>query len=239
MAVIALAGLQAGGRTANAAEINFCFNFWAPYAFKEDGAIRGVSIDVLTEASRRAGYVATFTELPWNRCIQAVESGEMHAVLDAAERSNFLQGPTSYSVYSNTFWVHADNTLYAADLEELQDGRIGLVSGYEYPDDLIRAIEANGLTIDYSVDDEANLRKLAFKRVDVIVADRVSTLWRLQRQDLRLRPLDPDHSADRLYPSFNKAFGERQRKIDEAIQKMQADGELQRIFESYVNAAAL
>lgn len=234
LAVCAL-GLSPGGTArADPAPVVFCFNAWPPYAFRQDDAIAGVSIEIMQAAARRAGYAPDFVELPWNRCIQSVEAGTVHAALDAARRDNLLQGPESYSAYTNTFWVRPDSPIRAATPEAFRGLRLGLVSGYEYPASLLAAATANGMTVDYSVDDGANVRKLVFGRVDVIVADRISTRWMLRQEGIELRPLSPDHSADTLYPSFNPAFHERHRRIDAALADMRQTGEIDAVIRKYV-----
>ncbi len=214
--------------------INYCYNIWAPYAFQGERGLSGVSVDVMREATARAGYVAVFAELPWNRCLQAVRDGRQHAVLDAARRPGFLQGPSSYSAYSNTFWVRGDSPVDRPELSVMRGLRIGLVEGYDYPSDILQGIRTYELVVDYSVDDGTNLRKLMFDRIDVIVADRVSTMWALRGKESDLHAVDPDHSVDMLYPSFGAAFPERQRQVDRAIRLMLDDGSIEATYRAYL-----
>jgi len=237
LAICALGLSPDGAARAEPAPVVFCFNAWPPYAFQQEDGIAGISIEIMAAAARRAGYAPDFVELPWNRCIQSVETGAVHAVLDAARRDGLLQGPESYSAYTNTFWVRPDSRIRTARPGAFGGLRIGLVSGYEYPASLLADVAANGLTVDYSVDDGANVRKLAFGRVDVIVADRISTRWMLRQDAIELRPLAPDHSADTLYPSFNPAFRERHRRIDAALAEMRQAGEIDAVIRKYVGKA--
>ena len=218
----------------HSAEARFCFNEWRPYAFVRDGRPVGISVEIMTAATRLAKMDAVFTELPWNRCLAMVRQGELDAVLDAAKRDEFLQGPTSYSVYSNTIWVRGDSPVKRLDFPALRNATIGLVDGYEYPPELLSKIAAHGIKIEMSVDDSTNLRKLAFDRVQAIVGDYVGTLFEARETGLDMRALEPDHSADRLYPSFFRGRAGLQRVIDGALAKLVSDGFVDSVYRKYV-----
>lgn len=89
-------------------EVRFCFNSWPPYVKVEQDQSTGITVDILREAARRAGLKVSFRELPWNRCLQNVRDGEFDAVLDAAERTEFLRGPVSFSLHTYSFWIRDD-----------------------------------------------------------------------------------------------------------------------------------
>lgn len=214
--------------------VRFCFNIWPPYAQRDGSGFDGISIDLLTEASRRAGLTAAFEELPWNRCLEMVRQGEIDAVVDAMDREEFLQGPSSYSVYSNTIWVRDDSDVTALSFDALASRTVGLVHGYQYPEDLLRELTDAGMNNEYSVDDAANMRMLAAGRVDAIVADLVSTLSFARDHGLAIRPLVPDHSADRLYPSFNPDRTDLQKAVDAALAEMIDDGTVDQVYRDYL-----
>lgn len=192
LAIVMLAAVPVQSR-AESERIRFCFSPWPPYTYTENGKAAGLSIRVLDEAARRAGLAVEYHERPWKRCLHEVRAGAFDAVIDAAQRSDFLQGPTSYSVYTNTFWVREDTPIQAFSMPALGGSTVGLVTGYTYPDELVKTPP---YAIDYSVDDETNLRKLAVGRVDAVVADRVSAMHAADGAGLPLRPLRPTHSFD-------------------------------------------
>lgn len=212
------------------ATVDYCFNHWPPYATLDKGETKGISITVLREASRRAGYEARFVELPWKRCLQAVERGKIDAVIDAAERDEFLQGPASFSVYTNTFWFRAGETVGGNLPGALKGRRIGLVAGYTYGDELESAIEAAGIVTDLASNDANNVDKLVARRVDAIIGDYVSTRLYAETNGLRLTPALPHYSVDRLFPSFNKERAAVHNDIDAALSTMIEDGTVDRIY---------
>ncbi|WP_020591462.1 substrate-binding periplasmic protein [Kiloniella laminariae] len=228
--------------------IRYCYNEWPPYSIPTEGGYesdgsqkaraRGISVEVMTEASRRAGYEAIFIELPWKRCLQSVRNGELDAVLDAAARDDFIQGPAYNSIYTNTFWVHGYSEISSPDLAaivEKQTGVLmGLVDGYVYPENLLAEIGAAHLEVDYAVDDLANLYKLFQGRVNIIVADFVSTFYYNAHNDLSLRALQPAHSFDPLFPSFHPDRVKMQRQVNRALEEMTRDGSLDEIYRAEI-----
>ena len=235
-ATVALAASSAGAEQ-HLAEARFCFNDWPPYtSVDEEGAV-GISVEVLTEAATRAGYQPVFTELPWNRCLELVRDGTIDAVVDAAHRPLYLQGPASFSVYSNTIWVAETSAQTAPDLAAFSGQRFGFVAGYEYPQAILNSFAEHQIEIAYSVDDAANIRQLAYDRVDAIVGDFVGTLLYAEENDLPIRPLYPSHSVDRLYPSFNAELPDMQRAFDAAIQQMLDDGSIDAIYQQHIGVS--
>lgn len=237
VAVVSVVLGFSGAVAAVAAEthgVAFCFNDWPPYAMSTDDGAKGLSVDILREAARRAGLAVRFVALPWKRCLQAVEAGEVDAVMDAADRPEFIHGAVSYTVYTNTFWVRTDDPMTKFDAKALAGRRLGLVAGYVYGDALDRLFADSGATIEEAVDDGTNIRKLAYGRTDIIVADFVSTHIFAADNQLDLRALQPAHSLDRLYPSFNPARRETMAAIDTALQSMCADGWIERAYEAQI-----
>jgi len=210
--------------------VDFCFNDWPPYSVMKDGTADGITVDILREAARRVGLAATFRELPWKRCLQMVEAGRVDAVMDAARRDEYVQGDASSTVYTNTFWVRADDPLQAFDTADLPGRSVGLVNGYQYGKELDEILAQPEIVKEYSKDDSTNIRKLSFKRVDIIIGDFASTRYFAEMNGLSLRALLPSHSIDRLYPSFNKDKAGLQSRINTALNAMIADGTIDTIY---------
>lgn len=220
---------------ADAGLVRFCFNDWPPYTTVRNGEAAGISVEILREAATRAGLDAVFTELPWNRCLKMVSDGELDAVIDAAVRDNFLQGPTSVARYSNTFWVRDRDEARSFAPDALKGRKLGLVDGYIYPPSLLSLIGEAEMEIEYAVDDATNVRKLVFGRVDVVVADIVAMTVFARDRGLSIRPLQPSHSVDLLYPSFNPERGNLHRAIDASLAAMLDSGAIDRIYTEHAS----
>lgn len=219
---------------AQGAELRFCFNDWPPYTSEDAKGIQGISIDIIRAAAAKSGLSVSFEKLPWNRCLEMVRQGGLDGVIDAAKRPNFLQGPASFSAYTNTFWVDRDSALQHFEPAGLSGKTVGLVSGYTYPADLLGILSKAQVTIDYSVDDGTNIRKLAFGRVDAIVADYANTKFLTHTKNLTIRALAPTHSSDNLYPSLNSALTVEHAALNAALEALLRDGTVDQIYRDHL-----
>lgn len=213
--------------------VSFCFNDFPPYAFSDPNeGNTGVSVSIISEAARRLNITATFIELPWKRCLHSVREGMVDAVLDAASRPDFIQGPTSFSSYNDTIWVRNDSAFMSTD--DLQGQTIGLISGYNYNPALLQLIERHHIMHQEAKDDPTNVKKLAFRRVDAIIGDKVSTAYFAKQHGLELRAIDSPVKADKLYVSFNDSLANLQRSFDGVLKDLKADGFVDRAYTSYL-----
>jgi len=215
---------------AHAGTVSFCFSDWPPYSMMKDGEAQGVSIEILKQAAQRADLKPSFQELPWNRCLQMVKAGEIDAVIDAAKRKEYLQGDITHSVYTNTFWVRADDPVKEIDIEHFNGRSIGLVAGYKYAEPLDSILADARLKKEYSKDDTTNIRKLSFGRIDVIIGDYVGTRSFADKNGLSLRPILPSYSVDRLYPSFNLQKSDVHERLNEGLRAITKEGIVDAIY---------
>lgn len=231
VALLVLGCLLAAGAS-NASEVlEFCFNEWRPYTYTENGEAQGLTIEITRLACERAGFEARFRELPWNRCLELVKQGAgMDAVLDAARRPGYLQGPTSINVYTNTFWVRAASPATRFETSALRGASIGLVRGYSYPESLLRLIEKTNMSVEYAKSDIGNLRLLEAGRIDFMIGDYVGTWLQARAEGVDVRPLRPDHSADRLYTSFSETRADVQRRFEAALASLVDEGVVSRVY---------
>ncbi|MDH3220089.1 MAG: transporter substrate-binding domain-containing protein [Gammaproteobacteria bacterium] len=215
--------------------ISFCFNDWPPYAIVSDANPSGISIEIIAEAGRRLGRPVLFVELAWNECLEQVREGEIDAVIDAARRDEYLQGPTSFSVFTDTFWVKNESDI--SRYGDLQGGKIGLVDGYSYDDTLLAQIEGLNLRVSYAKDDPANILSLARGQVDVIIADLASTFLFVRQQNLSLHPILPPFSVNTLYVSFNAKRVELQPEFDRVFRVLIEEGFVDDIYQRYIGVS--
>jgi len=214
--------------------VRFCFNFWPPYAYRdENGNPRGISIDLIRLAAQNLNMETEFVLLPWKRCLQEVKTGKIHAVIDAAKREEYLQGPTSHSLYTNTVWVHRDSPLTAlSSMNTLRNKIAGYIDGYVMPEEFTNI---DGLHVDYSIDEKTAIKKLASKRVDFIIADLTNTAFIQKKQNLPIRALSPTPSADKLYISFNKDQPALQKRFDTEFSRIMNNGSLDQIYLQHID----
>lgn len=235
VAMIALAaGLASGGPwvgSAAADPVRFCAADWRPYSYPDGdgGRAAGVSVDILTEAARRAGTLASVEILPWSRCVQSVIAGKRDAAVDAGPRDGYIQTRAAHTLFQNVFFVRADSPLrdYVA-LDQFRGRTVGLVRGYSYPG----LPDLRGIaTVVEAPSDELMAEMLAAGRIDVAVGDPVTFQpLAVRAGKTAVRALAPAHNTDRLRPAFHPSLHALADRFDAAIAAMLADGTVDRIY---------
>ena len=212
--------------------VSFCFNDWPPYSMMTAEGARGITVEIVRRAAESVGREARFVEREWSDCLKLVEDGELDAVLDAARRDAYLQGPTSFNSYTDTFWVSNRSNINRYD--QLSGGEIALVEGYNYADSLLAHIESLRVRVVRGADDPSNIRDLAGGEIDAAVADLASTFAFTREHNLPVHPILPPFSVDLLYVSFNRQKVELQREFDRAFAGLIEQGVVDRIYVEYI-----
>lgn len=212
--------------------VSVCFVEWPPYTKMTDNGAAGISVSIIRRAAQLLGKKIRFVEDGWNECLQKVKDGEYDVILDAAERKDYLQGPTSFSIYSDTFWVR--NSSNISRYEQLSGGKIALVDGYVYDERLLAHIKNLDLEIVKSTDDLAVVLDMAQGRVDAAIADLASTFIVVRDKNLKAYPILPPFTFDQLYASFHRGKPDLQREFDSAFAQLLEQGFVDEIYKSAI-----
>lgn len=151
---------------------------WPPYAVGDEGqdTEEGIAVEIVHEVFKRLG-VGVRTQLqPWKRVLKMTETGEADGIMllmYQEERTAFLEYTDVVFDSREVFCFNADRlgTFTWSDFQDLKDLRIGLVKGYTYTDELLKAIEEVPLQVEYAASSEENLRKLHAGRLDLVEDD--------------------------------------------------------------------
>lgn len=214
---------------ANAAPIDFCFTSWLPFAAIDNGKPAGISVEVLTRAAARTGFTASFTELPWARCLHETATGRFDAALDGnPERQEYLHGRHSTTPVAIAFWVRQDAVAQTfTGYDQFAGQAIGHTLGYNYVEGAMTALKGQLVV---APDDEAEIAMLTAGRVDAILGDLVVIGELARRMKAPIRPLSPPAAETDYYPLFNPDRSDKMARIDRAIGEMIAAGEIDTIF---------
>ena len=87
--------VSASGTEGKAISICSDANYWFPYTFDENGASRGLHVDLVTSALAKLGINAVIEPLPWKRCLFSAKKGHYDAVISAS----YKQGRAEYLYY--------------------------------------------------------------------------------------------------------------------------------------------
>ncbi|MDR3439758.1 transporter substrate-binding domain-containing protein [Telmatospirillum sp.] len=214
-----------------------------PTAFLVDGRPNGILVDLVTEASRRAGHVANILVMPWARCLAEARTGAIDGVFSSfklPEREQYLTFSSEVLITQviALFTLRDRIFSYDGDLAALGVLKIGVISGTSYGTKFDEAVRDGTLRhIEHTNSIEGSLRLLAFGRVDVIPSYRYVALDSAQRMNMTpgIREVAPPLESVPSYLAFTKVRDMRglSADFDAALASMKRDGTYDRIIASY------
>lgn len=144
---------------------------YPPYSSQElaDG---GSIVELTRRAFATQGYTPQIDFLPWARVRAELRQGSYQGALalwpqEIKEENLTASRPLFYSQLG--LFVRQRDPQPFGELADLRGRRVGIVRGYGYPPRLFEP----GLVAEEAVDDISNLRKLAAKRFDLVLLERV------------------------------------------------------------------
>ncbi|HCG04849.1 MAG TPA: ABC transporter substrate-binding protein [Desulfovibrio sp.] len=205
-----------------------------------DGGEGGTATELARELFRRLDIPLRQRLLPWNRVLRMMEEGSADGVTMLAhsterEASMVFSVPVDEARQS---FYYARANLQGFDwtrYEDLHPYRIGLVQGYTYAPEFLAAVERAGLSVEYAPSDESNFAKLRTGRVDLCLSnDTVAEAYLSSQPDLdaAVGKADRPVRSYPLYMAFSRRspLAARLPEINRELQRMHADGTLQRIL---------
>lgn len=132
----------------------------------------GSIVDLTRSAFATQGYTPQIDFLPWARARAELRDGSYQGALalwpqEIKEEKLTASRPLFYSELG--LFVRQSDPQPFTRLADLRGRKVGIVRGYGYPPRLLES----GLLPEEAVDDISNLRKLAARRFDLVLLERV------------------------------------------------------------------
>ncbi|UVE18889.1 transporter substrate-binding domain-containing protein [Pseudomonas sp. LS44] len=132
----------------------------------------GSIVELVTQAMASQGKSVHIDFMPWARARAELRSHRYAGALplwprEIVEEQLIASRPLFYSELG--FFVRRDTPVQFTTLNQLKGHRVGIVRGYGYPQTLLHS----GFRSEEAVDDLSNLRKLAARRFDLVLLERV------------------------------------------------------------------
>ncbi len=204
---------------------------YAPYAFEENGAVKGIAVDLVVAALKRDGKTATIRVQPWARVLEVVKNAEREQFLDYGREPLVDQ--------DIVLFVPADSKLtFDGDLTKLAEVPIGMVNQVSYGAKFDTAVKDGTLKkLEIANRGDLNALKLVNGRLDAMVSNRYVGLWGLKKADglAKVRELQPPVEKLVSYAAFSKKrdLGATRDALDVALKAMKADGSYAAIVATY------
>ncbi|KAB0332269.1 amino acid ABC transporter substrate-binding protein [Janthinobacterium lividum] len=151
---------------------------YAPYSYVENGVFKGMYVDILRlAASAMPDYRLELQPRPWKRGLAALEKGQVFGLFPPGRKTQrpYVQ-PYSAMLYreSVVLFCHdavmrTPRTRFPADFAGLT---IGVNTGFLLSEKLMAPAREGLLRLEAAKGNEANLKKLALRRIDCYASDR-------------------------------------------------------------------
>lgn len=144
---------------------------YPPYSSTQlDGG--GSIVELTRRAFATQGYTPQIDFLPWARVRAALRAGTYQGALalwpqEVKEEHLVASRPLFYSQLG--LFARTRDPVHFSGLDDLLGRKVGIVRGYGYPPGIL----ASGIVVEEAVDDISNLRKLAARRFDLVLLERI------------------------------------------------------------------
>lgn len=248
---LALPGMLPSALAAPQTVILYGDDDYAPYSYVENGAFKGMYIDILRQAaSRMPEYRLELQPRPWKRGLDALEKGKVFGLFPPGRKTERLYVQPysdmlhreSVVLFCHDAVMRTPRTHFPTDFAGLT---IGVNTGFLLSEKLMAPARQGLLRLEAAKGNEANLKKLALRRIDCYASDRGAaryTARRLQGElagyGFHLREV-LELSSEATYiaysarntPSYKTDFIE---KMNAALLAMRKNGQLAHIEDAYL-----
>lgn len=214
---------------------------WQPWQIVEDGRLKGITIDILQELAMRTGYTMKIRPLPQKRMMFEFETGKID--MEPAVSPFWRELHKDISVYTTPYYttgdvilVRKESGIKGSSVQAFRGLTLGCGLGYYYPEGFQEAFVKGDIRREDNPVSDKNLLKLAYKRIDGIIVDKIQARYILKKNSLH-----PDDFAIayEFKPSELSLRLHRNRQdllpiLNNALERMKADGIINRIVASYL-----
>lgn len=214
---------------------------YPPYEYQENGEAKGIAVDIIREALKRAGVSEVqFNFYPWKRAVYLTENGQSDMLFNAGKN----KARQTWGYYTDQVLIKQSYVLFKKrskainlkpDFSNAQQLKIAVRSGYLYGSGTFRkALDDQQFmltTLSDSTEQSVNL--LLRGRVDLFVGDKLPVMHYIHQQGLedqidvvldRGQPLEVLSWPTYILFSKQRTTQEFVDKVSEAMRKMTAEG---------------
>lgn len=214
---------------------------WNPFEYLKDGKITGFDIDLIEEASKRAGLTPDITDAGWEAIFEQIRTGQADAavsgitITDDRKKTYLFSKP--YFVSRQAILVREDIDISCA--KDLMDGKtVAVQNGSTGQEALEKLMGKNNPAIRKT---PMSIQMLIGGQVDALVGDETSVkAIKAQYPDQHLKILYDDAAFTPEYFGilYPKDKGQAlQQKLDKALSDMVSDGTYSRIYEKWFHSS--
>lgn len=219
--------------------LTLAFVDFPPYEWQEDGEARGILVDVVKEACKKADVPVELRFLPFKRAFKEVREGRLSGLFNFYKTEQRLAHfDYSIPIIENrlVLFVRKDKEIDFKTLDDLQGYKIGVMRGYSYGE----AFDAADLIREEANDHESAFAKLLYGRIDAYACDMVVGVYTSRKLGIEgeLKVLCTPIETMKGHIGFTKGkYPEVIQKLNEQIEAMQQEGRIAEIVDGYLGAS--
>lgn len=218
-----------------------CDEAFAPFEFKENGELKGISVDLARETIRRMGYNISVSSYSWPRAVEMVETGQAHGIISlykSKEREKWALFPIEPIFVDKQYFygVPGAEIRYDGTIDSLKNYTIGITRGYSYGDAFDDAVNNNLLKTEAVDINPANIEKVMNGRIDAFIESEYITLYYLKQAGMGGELIELAFLREtELYLGFSKKKVDQDfvNHFDQVLGEMKKDGSYDEIVSSY------
>lgn len=216
---------------------------WEPYEFQENGQVKGIGVDIVTEAFNRMGYKVIKKFLPFSRAVEMLRNGEIDVITDVKkteERQKFGIFPKESIITAYTsLFVKSDSEIkFDGNILALKPYKIGIIRDYTYGAEFDKAVEDKILKVEVVDDKKQNMNKILDNRIDIYIENKLveEVALKATNNENKIQELKPELNKTELYAYFSKKKnpGQMIDEFDKKLAEIKKDGTFEKIYSSYI-----
>ena len=218
---------------------------WPPYTLGQVGreADGGLGVELVREIYRRLDIKVNIELYPWKRVLKMAEAGQVDGptlLMKNPEREKYLVYTIPVFEGREVLFYskkHLQNFSWDA-FEDLSPYTIGLINGYIYGEEFLKAADRLGLKLEYAVTAEVNFQKLHAGRIDLVMEDPLVAGAIIRKNGEWIESITFADKPVTIYPyhmALSKKSPARELipKLNLIIEQMRADGSIDHILGYY------
>ncbi|CAA7627121.1 ABC transporter substrate-binding protein [Magnetospirillum sp. UT-4] len=216
---------------------------WCPHTCEPDSPQPGYMIELARKAFALRGVRVVYKSMPWSRAMADVRAGRIDGAVGAlaGEADGLILHRHALGKQVNAFATRPDESWSFAGLDSLRGRVVGITQDYSYSPEIDSWLAGGHTQVQPLAGENAlgrNLRKLAARRVDVVVEDE-AVLRHTQRHSnggVQVRIAGRMAGGD-LFVAFTpkpeRRGADYAEMLDQGLKDLRTSGEFQRVLAEY------
>jgi polar amino acid transport system substrate-binding protein len=231
------------GRAMAGKEITILSSNYPPHIYVENGEIKGIRVELMTELFKRMGYTYVPKIMPWARAVVIIKEGKADGICSIwykPEREDFLYYPKfPYVLEVQAIYQPAGSKeIFYKNLNDFKALKVGTIRGFSFPKEFM---ESPLFEIQTVATDKQNFRKLERGRLDVVISDSIVGDYVIKQEGLQDRVYRNKYNYNEGfwgYLAFSKRLPDGKyitEEYDRVMKDLLREGFYSRIFLKYLN----